>query len=381
MLLSLHSFYFQGLGFPLLPVLGMLFSLCFVFFAAFFFRYKLVGALGLSFFSFLFIGILLFLSCLSIFFLGVDPLWARFFALPLFVGLVIHFCYLKLYHSSRLEASLKWCLITHLSFFWLQIISHYSGLGFLDYLEPITGESQRVFGGSYNVPIIERQLIRGAGLYSEPGTFATFIFLFYLLYKAIYCFNRDVRGVVFGWFDFVVVLSIVFSFSIFGFIFVSLYLFFSLFFAWKRVVLLSPLLVCFAYFAFETYVYPRFFGGVSTETGLGFRSEGVLIYLDKVFDEPYLFFFGSGFFNDYSIFSSSIVWNDLGLLFSFFMIVGVVGFFLVFLLFALAAGGMRFYDFLLLTVLCLSKVSLSMALFWLLISAVLGKQSSFNKIQ
>lgn len=380
MLLSLHSYYFYELGFPLFPVLGMLFSLCFIFFAALFYRDRLIGAVRSAYRPIVFIFIISFLGIFSILLLGVSPMWSRFFALILFGGLVIHFCYLRFYHSDGLEVSLRWCLITHLSFFWLQVLCHYFGFGFLDFLEPVTGEAQRVFGGNYSVPFTGQRLIRGAGLYSEPGTFATFIFLLYLLYKSIYCFNRGVSEVLFGLFDFLVVLSVVFSFSIFGFVFVCMFFLFSSFFDWRRLFVILPLLIVFAFIAFETYIYPRFFGGISTDTGLGFRSEGILVYVQKVSDNPILFLFGSGFFNDYAVFSSEIVWNDLGLFFSFLMLVGVVGLFSTLFLFIFIVGKLRFYDFLLLTVLCLSKISLSMAFFWVLLSAVLGKKPVFNKL-
>lgn len=380
MLLSLHSYYFHDFGAPLFPVLGMLFSFSFVSYLALFSRKRLVDTLANSFFPLAFVFVLLFLGLISALFTEADLIWSRFPALLLFACLVVHFCYLKTYRPAHLETALKWCLITHLCFFWFQVLSHYLGFGFFDFLEPITGESQRVFGGNYNVPITGQRLIRAAGLYSEPGTFATFLFLIYLTYKSIYCANREGKGGGIGRFDLLVITSIVCSFSIFGFVFVFLYLLFSLFIAWRKFILLSPVLVSFALLVFDTYIYPRFFGGISTDTGLGFRSEGMLIYSERVSETPYLIFFGSGFFSDYSIYSPSIVWNDLGLFFSLLMLVGLVGVGAIFFMFCLVLGKLKFYDFLLIIVLCLSKISLSMALFWIVLSTAFGKKAIFNKM-
>src|SRR5690606_32364124 len=67
-------------------------------------------------------------------------------------------------------------LIIHLMFWYLQFVIWLLSGNYLDFLEPITGESQRylslkglTFGGS--------RMPRFTGLYSEPGTYSTYIFL------------------------------------------------------------------------------------------------------------------------------------------------------------------------------------------------------------
>lgn len=374
MLLSLHSYYFHDLGIALFPLAGMMLSFVFVVYLSIFYPSRLLASLSLSFFPMIIVSVFLLLGSVSAFFVEPSLGFSRLPALFLCASLVVNFSYYRVYRIASLVPALKFCLITHLFFFWFQVLAHYLGVGFYDFLEPVTGEIQRVFGGNYTVPFIDQRLIRASGLYSEPGTFATFIFVMYLIYKSLYCACRKVGGVVFGWFDIFVVASVLFSFSVFGFIFAFLYLAFFIFLSLKRFLAIFPVLVCFSFLIFNVYIYPRFFGGVATDTGMGFRLEGVSTYFERVSQIPSLFFFGSGFFGDYSIYSPFIVWNDLGLFFSLIMLIGVIGFFVFFVIFCCCVGGFRLYDFLLLFFVLLSKISVSMALFWMVVSTLFGKK-------
>ncbi|MGM3388274.1 hypothetical protein KXR94_11525 [Stutzerimonas stutzeri] len=374
MLLSLHSYYFHNLGVALFPLAGMVLSFVFLVFLSVLHPSRLLASLSLSFFPIIIVSIFLLLGLVSAFFVEPSLGFSRFLALFLFVALVINFSYFRIYRIPSLLFALKLCLITHLCFFWFQVSAHYLGFGFYDFLEPVTGEAQRVFGGNYTVPFINQRLIRASGLYSEPGTFATFIFFMYLIYKSLSCSCRKVDRVVFGWFDIFVVASVLFSFSVFGFIFSFMYGAFFLFSSLKRFLAIFPVLVCFSFLIFNVYIYPRFFGDVSTDTGMGFRLDGILTYFERISQVQPLLWFGSGFFSDYSIYSPFIVWNDLGLFFSLIMIFGVIGFFCFFVVFCCCLGGFRLYDFLLLFFVLLSKISVSMALFWMVVSTLFGKK-------
>lgn len=374
MLLSLHSYYFQNVGVALFPVAGMVVSFVFLVFLSVLNPSRLLASLSLSFFPIVIVSVFLLLGSVSAFFVEPSLGFSRFLALFLFVALVINFSYFRIYRNASLLFALRLCLITHLCFFWFQVSAHYLGFGFYDFLEPVTGEAQRVFGGNYTVPFINERLIRASGLYSEPGTFATFIFFIYLIYKSLSYSSGKVGGVVFGWFDIFVVTSVIFSFSVFGFIFIFMYVAFFIFLSWKRFLAIFPVLVCFSLLIFNVYIYPRFFGGVSTDTGMGFRLEGISTYFERISQVQSLLWFGSGFFSDYSIYSPFIVWNDLGLFFSLIMIFGVVGISGFLVVLCCCLGGFRLYDFLLLFFVLLSKISVSMALFWMVVSTLFGKK-------
>lgn len=380
MLLSLHSYYFHDLGVALFPLAGMVLSVVIVIYFSICYPSRLLESLSLSFFPIIIISVFLLVGSVSAFFVEPSIGFSRLVALFFFAALVMTFSYFRIYHFDSLLSALRFCLITHLSFFWFQASAHYLGFGFYDFLEPVTGEAQRVFGGNYNVPFIDRQLIRASGLYSEPGTFATFVFLMYLIYKSLYYSCRKVGDVFFGWFDVFVVTSVLFSFSVFGFIFTFMYVAFFVLLSLRRFLVVFPVLVCLSYLIFNIYIYPRFFGGIATDAGMGFRLEGVSTYFDRVSQVPSLLWFGSGFFNDFSIYSPFIVWNDLGLFFSLIMVLGVAGIFGFFVVFCCCLGGFRLYDFLLLFFVLLSKISVSMALFWMVVSTLFGKKIAIVKL-
>ena len=102
-------------------------------------------------------------------------------------------------------------------FFFVQFITYYATGNFLDYLEPITGESQRALGGSYTFSALNIKLIRATGLFNEPGSYSTFVFLTYAILQIV---RKNLNGdLSITLFDGLVLMSILLTFSIFGFIF------------------------------------------------------------------------------------------------------------------------------------------------------------------
>ena len=80
----------------------------------------------------------------------------------------------KYFNTFSLENTIRWFLYIHLFFFYTQLLGYYLFGIELDFLVKVTGEKQRVFGGTFNLPYLNK-FIRPSGLYQEPGTYVTFL--------------------------------------------------------------------------------------------------------------------------------------------------------------------------------------------------------------
>lgn len=359
-LLTLNSYYFYNLGMPLFAVLGSLLALVLI----------IVKKIALNkndnstmkFFVFIFLW-----SVLNSIFNSAYLFEKRLFLVFTLIPTIYYSSYLLSNKSFRVYRIIKFIIIIHLVFFYLQFISYYVFGNFIDYLYPITGESQRAMGGNYN--LFSGKLIRATGLFNEPGTYSTYIFLLFLMYRFLrssFLGNNKLEK-----FDYLVLLSVFLTFSIFGMVF-NLIFIASIFIRENIGRKIKVLIVLFpvVFIAFTNYILVRFSGD---STGLEFRNEAIYYYLDKVLLDVFHTFFGYSIFVDLnSLFNVNFPWNDVGLGFNFLLSFGIIGCITI-LIFLLNKINKKKYLFLL--VLLLSKLSITTIFLWFCFAFIFSKNN------
>ncbi len=200
-------------------------------------------------------------------------------------------------------------LIIHLFFFFLQFISYYFFKTPIDYLFPFTGEEQRLFGGTFELPYFN-SFMRASGLFNEPGTYVTFLAPLIVIFGRSYkSFERN---------DFIVfilsLLSLFLSFSVFGIIFGLLILLFSPIFSFKSRLLIGGLI---SFIIIIPYISYRFFFNdlnLNSDSGLGFREIFISESLKFLYSDIGALLLGSGHLslNPKANFIAS--YNDIGLI-------------------------------------------------------------------
>lgn len=355
LLITLDSFYFYNLGMPVFSVIGVFYTLKF-------FVFNNVPVIKESMST---VSILIGITIISLFTAFVNSYYfleKRFLLLILIIPVIFYVSFLLTYRLSFFIRIIKIVLKIHVVFLILQIVYFY-GLGgqFLDYLEPITGESQRALGGNYSVAGMK--LIRSTGLFNEPGTYSTFVFLLYLVYNTL---KRSVIGFyTLKLFDIVVICSVLFTFSLFGFLFVSIFMInylrsVSLKYSVFILVLFSPII----YFILDIYVFTRFSLG-SDEAGTGFREYILEFYLNNINNNILNFLFGYSMFVDFNkLFNVRFIFKDLGFWFTILVSVGIVPILTFMLLFR--KNIQNFFLIFVITMLC--KLDISTFFLWIVIT-------------
>lgn len=90
------------------------------------------------------------------------------------IGIIYFKRYFK-YYKEHLQSIFKWVLVIHVSFFFIQFLSYKLFHVKLDFIEIITGESQRT--GATKLKGVGGENIRAAGLFSEPGSYSVYIYI------------------------------------------------------------------------------------------------------------------------------------------------------------------------------------------------------------
>lgn len=349
LLITLNSYYFYNLGLPLFAVMGSFLALILIFF-------KNVALTKndnstLKFFIFIFIW-----SIASSVFNNAYLFEKRLLLVFTILPTIVYSAYLLKNNGYRVFRIIKFVIIVHLVFFYLQFASYYIFGYFIDYLYPITGESQRAMGGSYS--LFSGKLIRATGLFNEPGTYSTYTFLLFLIYR--YFKTKFFVSNKLEKFDYLVLLSVFLTFSVFGMIFNMIFI--TSFFLKENLtrkikVLIISLPVVFV--VFTNYILVRFTG---SNNGLDFRGEIIDYYFDTILLNDFHTLFGYSIFIDLnSFFNVSFSWNDVGLGFNFLLSFGIVGCLFI-LLFILNKTSRKKYLFLL--ILFLSKLSITTIFLW-----------------
>lgn len=304
----------------------------------------------------------------------------RILAVIIYFGVVVNSVYLVSNKKNALQFSLKIVLAIHLLAFYFQLIFYYSGFGFFDFIFPFTGEEQRAFGGNYGIDFLGGKFIRPTGLYNEPGTYATTIILLFVLYESLVRLESKKINPLMQW---LVVFSILLSFSIYGLIFLFIYMF-SVIKLNKNFFMVSFLCFLFLFpFIWDAYLYPRFFSGDYADAGMGFRTEAIIKYLNLVDISLFNLFFGFGFFADLSEFFGEYVLNDVGLVFYILVVGGFIGL-IIFLICVLYGSVVSNKTLTFIIIFSLSKISPSSIIFWFLLTIIVhlscGKKVYFNDI-
>lgn len=366
-LFSLGSYYFYQVGAYVFQVLG-------VFLSFFLFRIKAVRwrsagfALLFAFFFYILASGAMFAG-----FTGSENFGAAKLTLPVFVFGYLAFavvCFAM--YPSHFQLVLKLVISIHALVFTFQFIWFLTTGEVLDFLQPVTGEEQRVLGGNYSLSYLP-VFARMSGLFNEPGTYSSWMMLLLLLFKLNQKRLEETKSAF--WIELWVIVTILLSFSTYGLSFVVIYMFTFIFekgLTFKTVILLIIGCALFGYFGFE-YFDQRFSVG-GTDTGVGLRGQAINAYLSIL--NPYNLTFGLGIFNDVFVrIDNELVAQDVGLWFSIISGTGIVGVLLLTAFFAITLPR-NIFGVSLLIVLLLSKFTLTNALVWLILLAFMLLSSS-----
>jgi hypothetical protein len=262
-----------------------------------------------------------------------------------------------------LMVALRFVVAVHVAFFLLQFFVFLATGYMIDFLAPITGEEQRVWSGDYTAPIMV-DFARCSGLFNEPGTYANFVFPAYLAMRAL--MEERSKDQSWGWLDAVVIATVILSFSMYGVLFVLIWVLvgLSLRFSWLK-LLIGIGIVFFAWVVAGEYVLERFAREDADAGGLGFRAEIAGRLYESMSAARFLW--GYGFLSDLSSVFPDLVLNDIGLIFYTFVVGGAIA--VLLLLAGLACGAMLAIRerLSLVFVVLASKLSLTFPFFWILV--------------
>lgn len=302
MLCTLTSFYSYSYKVKVFPVIGAaMFYLVIIFSKRFYeIRYKNIELIVVLWF-------LVLITVSSIF--STSDYYIRTVYGLIIVGSSFLFAsYLMLALSSeRLVKVFRLVIITHLAFYFLQVLVYILFDYYLDYVFWFSGESARYDG--------YQGYLRYTGLYVEPGSYAAFMAVltsFYLMLLRV--FNVDFEKS-----DFLVyclsLASVTTSFSMAGFVYVLL-LSLALPVRWLFVVAALSLYIV------VPYMYARY-DEVNIANILASHAHFYNYYLDLISSDVKNLIIGIGGFNSPTV-NASFVYKDQGLLFNSLMHFGVL---------------------------------------------------------
>jgi hypothetical protein len=315
-LTTLGSHYFYQVGVYVFQVVGLIFLIPFC--RRWPLSVKSVGLLGLVYF-FLYVYIINFVYLV----LGINNFAGGKAVFPLLVLLCYWFVAALYSEPFRFLNALRIIITIHCLVFFIQFFSYLLFGVFLDFIEPLTGESQRAFGGSYEISVLSR-FIRTTGLYNEPGTYVTYMMILLVLFKD-FCILVDSQNLDRWWVEVLVITTTLLAFSNFGYIFLLIYalvVYGSLRTSKLRLLLFFSLLAAGGVVFFE-YFQQRFAYG-RTDTGIEFRIFGVLSFIQNL--DWWEFLFGRGFSANIVFWNGEIViLQDIGMWFGLFYYFGIFG--------------------------------------------------------
>jgi hypothetical protein len=284
-------------------------------------------------------------------------------------------------------AALKFAIVAHCLFFLLQFIYYLLTGKFLDFLEPITGEVQRAFGGSYEISYIPN-FIRATGLFNEPGTYTTYLMILFVWYKDLCTLsltdNRDR-----WWVEFLVVATTLLSFSTFGYVFLIIYA--LILYGFNKTTKFRMFLFCglliFGGVLFFDYFQQRFLNERGS-TGIEFRVAGVASYFLDL--QWWSLLFGRGFSASLMFWNNDVVvlqdigfWFGLIYYFGIFGVLFLFGFLVLCFPFKSASEPKRnnSYLFLLIVFLLLSKLVLTNILVLVVLLYIAIRSHIYSKLR
>lgn len=363
-LLTLSSFYFFSLGMPLFSVIGALISIPLIMlYKANWRKYQKLPLILVL--SVLFISI--FTALPNMQFIHMK----RIFLVLILIPLVYFSAYVINERPKLMLNVIRITLTIHVVILIFQFAYYYLFGTFIDFIEPVTGVGQRSLGGSNEFGESGVKIIRAAGLYSEPGTYSTNIIIQLLMKK--YLELRTTGKDKLNKLDLIVVLSTYISFSLFGFIFASLFLIKYLVKENAQTKAISIIAtVPIIYFVYKYYVSLRFARDID-DSGIGFRQEAVKFYLNDIMDNPFQLMFGySNYVDLNAMLNVNFAWNDVGMIFTILISFGLVGLAALFFITKPRIKG----KVLLATILFLSKLSITTLFVWFCFALIYSDNKS-----
>ena len=375
---SLGSYYFSDANLYLFQIAGLLLFVPFGSFNSIVKGKKKIGLLFCFFFYVYFVNNLYLIF-------GINDLAPSKLFFPILALLCCWFVSSLLKIDLKFKDSLKIVLITHCIFFLFQFFWFLITGIFIDFLEPVTGEAQRAFGGGYEISFLP-QFIRPTGLFNEPGTYATYVMLMLVLYKDI-CVIADSIKRKDLWIEMLAISTVLLSFSVFGYVYVILYVLFSkrlkhasgFHFTVLVVIALGGLALFWEYFQ-------QRFQFREDDSGLEFRLTGILSFFQNLNWLNVLF--GRGFSADLVTWNGdAIVLQDIGFWFGLIYYFGILGLILFsFFLFVCLKSAKKdnlynSYFYLLIGFMLLSKLTLTSILILILLFYIAMRSAIGNKLR
>jgi len=358
--ITLQAYYFYQISLSPLPVLGGLLFVLMGFKTSLSKEVILRVSIILVFFSFSLIwGIINLVD-----FIYVNTIIGSFVNLIFLIFFIEVF---KNLYSGIVSNILKYILIIHLIFFFIQFIAFYLFGNFLDFLGPVTGEISRIeFGGSIT------GFARCTGLYNEPAAFS------YFLGATIYLRMSLSKQVDF--ISFLALISLIITLSISGIILsFILYTYYVLFIKKKVIGILSlilflSLLIIFTMIYFNDSIYSYVFDRLtnfSDDTSVNIRFTSSLDYLKSSGILTKMFGLGLG----NSVKDVGLATSGMVGIFSSFGIIGSFSFLLI-LFFVIKPH--FFSDFLFFLLFLLSTITIQTVFFWFLFSIIYCNENYYK---
>jgi len=292
---TLDSFYSYSLSLPLVSVLSAIAT------AAWPFVYRCKPSLLICRNLLTFFLVLYGYSFVASFFIN-DLYYTQIFAALLIGALVI--AIETIAKTVSISHLLIFIIASHVVFFFLQFFLYILFDITLDFLVFFDGESQRIFGGSFQIPFLGKY-IRPSGLFNEPGTYSTLVAPLIASFPAACSFaDRRVKSLFYA-----SLFSLVLSLSVQG-VMCALIIYLSYIFSGNKLSGLRGLIsVWLGLSVLSIYALPylnsRFIGGPlaqASDTGISFRVD-TFSSLYAYFSSEYIFWplFGPGVFSSYPV--------------------------------------------------------------------------------
>jgi hypothetical protein len=372
LLISLQSMYFHSIGAPLYAVAGTAFLF---FYACFFGEFKIDGRMALSVFG----PIVLLLLALVAFFIRLggsfeNPDVSLGRCLGFLVILLVPVSVAMLGRKIDVNDILFKLLWIHVSVFFVQFILYFGFKVDFDPVFMLSDVQQRGWGGALQ-HLVLGGFRRLGGLYSEPGTYATYVGPMIALLFASGPKDGKYKVVIFAG-----LVSMLLSFSIFAWLFVSIIAFAMLITSFRRFLLLLSIFPAFLFLALP-YIEYRFSDptGSGIDGGLGFRLEILNSLLGFSTENLGNFLFGVGLLSIRPPFEFSGALNDVGLVAYLQMNAGFLGMaYICFIILCISSRNGP-VGLTLAAILLISKISLFSPMFWLILALASKLESPKKK--
>jgi hypothetical protein len=251
-------------------------------------------------------------------------------------------------------------ILLHSCVFFLQFVLFYGIRVDFDPVDLLSEVTQRGWGGSLTHDILGT-FRRFGGLYSEPGTYATFIApLVAILFAARQGSREDKFILVVGF------VSLFLTFSVFAWIFCAIILVVGGLASIRKVFTLLAIVPVAAWLAWP-YISYRFFdnSGLNIDSGVSFREDIIWKISDYALESWQNLLLGAGLLTEVVPFSFEGAINDVGLVFYTQLSSGAIGVLFIFSIIFHATRRFGFSGLGVLAIVLSSKVSIFAPMFWL----------------